>query len=337
MSVAPGRTNTLLDVQGIQVGNAHDFGVRTGVTVILPDRPAVGGVDVRGGAPGTCEIDLLDPVNTVDEVHALVLSGGSAFGLDGAGAVRNRLAARGVGFRVGAAVVPIVPAAILFDLTNGGDKDWGEQPPYRDLALQALDAIGQPLALGSVGAGAGARAGSVMGGLGSASAVCPVTGCTVAALVAVNACGEPGFPDGRTLFAWYLEQDGEMGGQPPPAGPVSLDLRTKQTPAAGANTTIGVVATDAALTKAEARRLAIMAHDGLAVALRPIHTPFDGDTMFALATSRRELAVTPDVLTRLGALAADCTARAVARGVHAATGQGTTPSWRERAAAGGSR
>ncbi|WP_159709503.1 P1 family peptidase [Geminicoccus flavidas] len=334
MSAVPGPSNTICDVPGIRVGNAQDFRVRSGVTVVLPERPAMGGVDVRGGAPGTCEIELLDPANSVTEVHALVLSGGSAFGLDAAGAVRNRLAAREVGLRVAGAIVPIVPAAILFDLTNGGDKAWGETPPYRALALRALAAVDAPLELGSVGAGAGARAGSVAGGLGSASAVCPITGCTVAALIAVNAIGEPGFPDGRTLFAWHLEQAGEMGGQRPPSGPIDLELRTKQSPALGANTTIGVVATDAPLTKAEARRMAIMAQDGLAVSLRPIHTPFDGDTIFALATGRRDLAVTPEVLMRLGALAADCTARAVARGVLAARSLGTVPSWRERAHGG---
>ncbi|HEX2525251.1 MAG TPA: P1 family peptidase [Geminicoccus sp.] len=336
MNVRPGRWNSILDVAGIQVGNAEDRRVRTGVTVVLPEQPVVGAVDVRGGAPGTCETEVLDPLNTVNEVHAVVLSGGSAFGLDGAGAVRNRLAARGIGFRVADAVVPIVPAAILFDLGNGGVKDWEEEPPYRRLALEAVAAAGSALVLGSTGAGAGARAGSVAGGLGSASAVCPVSGCTVAALVAVNSVGEPGFPDGRTLLAWYLEQEGEMGGQAVPSGPIPLELRIKRTAAAGANTTIGVVATDAPLMKVQAKRMAVMAHDGLAVAIRPIHTPWDGDTMFALATGRQTLEVTPALLTRLGALAADCTARAVARGILAADGHGSTPSWRERAVAGGS-
>ena len=335
LNALPGPGNTILDVAGIRVGNAQDEAARTGVTVILPDAPTVAGVDVRGGAPGTCEIDVLDPMNTVDAIHALVLSGGSAFGLDGAGAVRARLATRGVGFRIKDAVVPIVPGAVLFDLTNGGDKAWGEDPPFRRLALAALERTGEPLDLGSVGAGAGAVAGSVAGGLGSASAVCPASGCTVAALIAVNAVGEPGFPDGRTFYAWYLEQDGELGGQVPPKGPIPLDFRGKLAPAAGGNTTIGVVATDAALTKAQARRLAVMAHDGLAVAIRPIHTPFDGDTIFALATARQDLTVTPEILARLGALAADCTARAVARGVLAAEAVGQVPSWRQRLAAGG--
>ncbi|WP_240476755.1 P1 family peptidase [Geminicoccus roseus] len=334
MSARPGRSNTILDIAGLKVGNAQDRRVRTGVTVVLPDAPCMAGVDVRGGAPGTCEIDLLDPMNTVDAVHALVLSGGSAFGLDGMGAIRARLATRKIGFEIKDAVVPIVPGAVLFDLVNGGDKDWGEDPPFRRLALEALERAGAPLELGSVGAGAGAVAGTVAGGLGSASAVCPVTGCTVAALIAVNSVGEPGFPDDRTFYAWYLEQDGELGGQTPPEGPVSLALRGKIGAVAGANTTIGVVATDAKLTKAQARRMAVMAHDGLAVSIRPIHTPFDGDTIFALATARRDLAVTAEALTRLGALAADCTARAVARGVLAAGRLGSTPSWRERAAGG---
>ena len=326
----PGPTNTLLDVAGIKVGNASDAEIRTGVTVVLPDLPAVAGVDVRGGAPGTCETDVLDPMNTVDVVHALVLSGGSAFGLDGAGALRTRLAMRGSGFKIAGAVVPIVPAAILFDLANGGDKTWGENPPYRRLALEALEQAGMPLTMGSVGAGAGAVAGTVAGGLGSASAICPKTGCTVAALVAVNSFGDPGFPDDHTFYAWYLEQGDEMGGQQPPRSPISLDFRGKSATSAGMNTTIGVVATDAMLTKAQAKRIAMMAHDGLAVAIRPIHTPFDGDTIFTLATGRHDVAVTPEVLARLGVMGADCTARAVARGILAASPQGPIPSWRQR-------
>jgi L-aminopeptidase/D-esterase-like protein len=335
VTAVAGRSNTILDVAGIRVGNAQDRRARTGVTVVLPDDPVVAGVDVRGGAPGTCETDLLDPMNTIDAIHAVVLTGGSAFGLEATCAVRNRLAMRGIGFRIRDAVVPIVPGAVLFDLANGGDKDWGEDPPFRRLALDALERAGAPLEQGSVGAGTGAVAGTVAGGLGSASAVCPVTGCAVAALIAVNSVGEPGFPDGRSFYAWYLEQYGEMGGQRPPQAPVPLDFRGKLAAAAGANTTIGVVATDATLTKAQARRMAVMAQDGLAVAIRPIHTPFDGDTIFALATGRRSLAVTPEALARLGALAADCTARAVARGVLAAERSGSVPSWRERAAAGG--
>jgi L-aminopeptidase/D-esterase-like protein len=333
----PGKRNLITDVDGIRVGNAADETVWTGVTVVLPTAAAVAAVDVRGGAPGTRETDALDPSCLVERVHAVVLSGGSAFGLDAAGAITAALGASGIGFPLGTARVPIVPSAILFDLLNGGAKDWGETPPYRALARIALAAAEQPdgaeaFALGNAGAGYGAKAGRLKGGLGSASAV-DADGLQVGALVAVNSWGEVVMPGSGCFWAWPLEQDGEFGGRQPPGAGVPLDPALPPDPlssAAGANTTIGIVATNAALSKAEARRVAIMAQDGFARAIRPAHTPFDGDTVFVLATGRYVLPEPRvDALARIGAIAADCVARAVARGVYAADGLGTWPAWRD--------
>jgi L-aminopeptidase/D-esterase-like protein len=332
----PGPHNLITDVDGIRVGNAEDADVWTGVTVVLPEEPAVAAVDVRGGAPGTRETDALGPTCLVDRVHAVVLSGGSAYGLDAAGAVAAELGARGIGFAIDTARVPIVPCAILFDLLNGGDKVWGAVPPYRDLAraaLAAAEAVGGAgaFALGNTGAGAGAKAGRLKGGLGSVSSVRD-DGLQIGALIAVNPLGSAVMPGSGCFWAWPFEQEGEFGGQAPPARGISLDadiesvLPTAARP--GANTTIGVVATNAVLSKIEAQRLAIMAQDGLARAIRPSHTPFDGDTLFVLATGCHAL-VEPRAqsLAELGAIAADCVARAVARGVYAAAPLGAFPSW----------
>lgn len=294
------------DVPGLKVGHAHDTAARTGVTVILPDAPVTMAADVRGGGPGTRETDALAPHTLVERFHGLVLSGGSAFGLGAADAVTAWLSERGVGLPVGARPVPVVPAAILFDLANGGDKNWGMNPPYRRLALQACEAATTACPHGPVGAGFGAKAGSRPGGIGSASIRCERTGWTVSALIAVNSFGEV-YP-----------------GEPPVNAPVALP----KAPIAGTNTTIGAVATNAPLTKAQAQKLAQMAQDGLARAIRPIHTPFDGDTLFALATGdagqaretgqAREIGqagIPPLDLAVLGTLAADCTARAIRRAV----------------------
>lgn len=334
--IFPGPRNRLTDVDGLRVGNAEDARAWSGVTVVLPDDPAVAAVDVRGGAPGTRETDALNPTCLVDRVDALVLTGGSAFGLDAASGVMGWLARRGRGFAVGDQRVPIVPAAVLFDLLNGGDKGWGDDPPYRRLARSACETAltdqGMDFPLGNVGAGLGAKAGDIKGGLGSASAV-SADGYQVAALIAVNPVGSVVMPGQGTLWAWAWEMDGEMGGQTPPAGPVPPDplMPALDAAAVGANTTIGVVATNAILTKAQALRLATMAHDGLARAIRPVHTPFDGDTLFALSTGRRDLGANPPLtLARLGAVAADCVTRAVGRAVWAAETLGRFPSFRER-------
>lgn len=328
----PGPRNLITDVDGIRVGNAEDTRAWSGTTVVLPDRAAVAAVDVRGGGPGTRETDALSPTGLVQAVHAVVLTGGSAFGLDAASGAMGWLAARGRGFEVLGRRVPIVPAAVLFDLANGGDKEWGATPPYRTLAERALDRASLDFALGNAGAGLGAKAGDLKGGLGSASLV-DDDGIQVGALVAANPVGSVVMPGQPTLWAWAFELDREMGGQPLPTAPVSPDPVTpapaRQQP--GANTTIGVVAVNADLTRAEAMRVAIMAQDGLARAVRPAHTPFDGDTLFVLATATRPLGDDrPTAIARLGAMAADCVARAIGRGVYEARSLGNYPSYRDR-------
>lgn len=330
----PGRLNLITDVPGLTVGNAEDADVATGVTVILAEGDGTGGggaiaaVDTRGGAPGTRETDALRPGTLVDRANAIVLSGGSAFGLDAASGVHAWLAAAGRGFAIAGKVVPIVPAAILFDLANGGNKDWGDDAPYRRLGRAACDAAATRFDLGNAGAGYGAIAGPVKGGLGSCSAVDPDSGYTVGALIAVNAVGSPITPDGSGLWAWPFELAGEFGVAPPAMNPTGGTYATKRSRRAGENTTIGVVATDAPLTVAQAERIAIMAHDGLARAIHPIHSPFDGDLLFSLAaTDGKTGTVTPDLLMHLGVLAADAVARAVGRAIVSARPLHGTPSF----------
>ena len=326
----PGPANLITDVAGIRVGNAEDRAVLSGVTVVLPDAPAVAAVDVRGGAPGTRETDALDPTCLVDAVHAVVLSGGSAFGLEAAAGVTNWLAARGRGFHLGAAVVPIVPSAILFDLLNGGDKSWGETPPYAALGRAAAASAGTGFALGSAGAGLGAKAGDLKGGLGSASALA-ADGLQVGALMAVNSHGSTMMPGSACFWGWALARDGEAGTAPPPARPPIAEEPALPPGLIAGHTTIGVVATNARLDKAEAQRVAIMAQDGLARAIQPVHTPYDGDTIFVLATGGWTLPEPRShALLRIGAAAADCVARAIMRGVYLATSIGGMTSYRDR-------
>jgi L-aminopeptidase/D-esterase-like protein len=329
--MATGPRNLLTDVRGLRVGHAGNARLKSGVTVVLCDEPAVAAVHIMGGAPGTRETDLLAPEQTVERIDALVLSGGSAFGLDAASGVMDGLAAMGRGFAVGSARVPIVPAAILFDLLNGGDKNWGATSPYRSLGRTALAAVSEAFELGSVGAGAGATTANLKGGLGSASMTMP-DGTTVAALVAVNALGQATVGETGHFWAAPFEQAAEIGAlglpAPFPADATALRLKGGRTP--GENTTLAILATDAVLTKAEAKRLAIMAHDGFARALWPAHTPMDGDIVFTLATG--VAGVRTENLIALGAAAASCTARAIARGVYEATdAEGDVlPSWRTR-------
>lgn len=315
MTVGP--RNLITDVAGLRVGNAADRELKSGTTVLLGDAPFVAAVDVGGGAPGTRETDLLAPSRLVERVDALVLSGGSAFGLDAASGVVDRLHAAGRGFRAGPAVVPIVPAAILFDLANGGDKGWRENP-YRRLGQSAFDAASETFALGSVGAGTGAMTATLMGGLGSASVVLP-TGETVGALAAVNPFGDVVLPGSRSFWAAPFELGAEFGGHGPSAARVPpFTPRAMKPGAAGAraNTTLVIVATDAALSKAAANRMAEAAQDGIARAVYPAHTPLDGDLVFAVATGARPRPAAD--LLGLGHAAALCTARAIARGVFAA-------------------
>lgn len=320
--------NLITDVPGLRVGNAGDAGVMSGVTVVLPDRPATAAVDVRGGAPGTRETDLLDAGNLVDRIDALVLSGGSAFGLDAAAGVMAWLAGEGRGFRVetaaGRAIVPIVPAAILFDLLNGGDKAWGGEPPYRGWGFAAARDAGLDFPLGNIGAGLGAKAGHLKGGLGGASVVTS-SGATIGALVAVNSHGSVVMPGGDAFWAWPFERDGEFGGVIPTGRPVETGVPPAAT--AGANTTLAVVATDATLDPGQARRLAIMAQAGLTRAIVPAHTPFDGDVVFALSTGLGP-APDPAALLALGDAAAACLARAIARAVYHAAPLGLYAGYR---------
>ncbi|MCB1492534.1 MAG: P1 family peptidase [Rhodobiaceae bacterium] len=311
----PGPKNLITDIEGLAVGNAHDARIKTGTTVLVCARATAASVAILGGAPGTRDVALLEPEQTVGGVDALVLSGGSAFGLDAPGGAMARLAAAGRGFAVGTARVPIVPGAILFDLLNGGDKDWGDMPPYRDLGAAATDAAATDFALGKAGAGYGATTAGGIGGLGSASSVLD-GGITVGALVAVNAIGSATVGDSGCYWAAPFEIDGEFGGRGlPPA--FDTAVRTKGG-GPNENTTIGIVATDAALDKARLKRLAIMAHDGYARALWPAHTPFDGDLIFAVSTGKIPLPDPDTALIRIGAAAAATMARAVARGVHEA-------------------
>ncbi|TWB24856.1 L-aminopeptidase/D-esterase-like protein [Nitrospirillum amazonense] len=335
----PGSRNAITDVPGLTVGHATDEGVRSGVTVLLCGGPKgaagwAGGVDVRGGGPGTRETEMLAAENLVGRAHAVVLTGGSVFGLAAADGVVAVLSRRGMGLtlRPGTPAVPLVPAAVLYDLANGGDKDWGLAPPYRDLGMRAVEAAGLDVPQGALGAGRGAMAGLVPGGIGTASLDLG-DGLVVGALVAANPLGSVFMPDGRTYWAWPFEIDGEFGGRTP-QGPMDASdpvpelsrLGVHRQPTAGANTTIAVVAASADLSTAECKRVAMMAQDGIARAARPAHTPFDGDTVFAVA---RGPALSMDAgsrwaqVARIGSAAADCLARAIARAVyHAGDGQG---------------
>lgn len=321
MAFRAGTRNLLTDVAGLRVGNTEHARIRSGVTVVLCDQPAVAAVQVLGGAPGTRETDLLEPHNAVEKVDAIVLSGGSAFGLDSASGVQAFLRERGVGIKVHDLSIPIVPAAILFDLVNGGDKDWGRYPPYRDLGYEAAERASETFAIGSSGAGFGALTAGLKGGLGSASAVL-TNGVTVSALVAVNAVGSVTVGDTPHFWAAPFEIGDEFGAcgmpaaAPADATDVRLKFRSGNSPAA--NTTIAVIATDAVLTKAGAKRLAMSAHDGFARAIWPAHTPADGDLVFALATGGSGVVPEGDATIELGAAAAAAMARAVARGVFAA-------------------
>lgn len=330
MQPRPGDRNLITDVPGLRVGNAHDAGLRSGTTVLLPDDGAmVASVDARGGGTGSREFDLLRPEATVESVNGIVLSGGSAFGLDAAGGVMGGLRSAGIGFRAGAAIVPIVPSAILFDLNNGGDKNWGDESPYPGLGLAAMNSAAEDFALGNAGAGYGAQASGFKGGLGSAS-VRLSDGATVGALVAVNAVGAATHPVSGAFFAWDLEINGEFGGRMPVPEDRTCDVRLPKLARAGENTTIAVVATDATLSKAQCRQFAIMSQQGLTHAIRPAQTPFDGDTVFGVSTGRRPLADPAMDLARLGAYAANCLARAIARGLHEAESLGSAVCYRER-------
>lgn len=325
----PGPLNLITDVPGLTVGHVTDDAVRSGATVLLVDGFWAAAVDVRGGGPGTRETEALAPENLVGRVHAIALAGGSVFGLGAADGVVAALSHQGRGLKLkpGSPAIPVVPAAVLHDLGNGGDKAWGLEPPYSRWGVEAVAAAAREFALGRVGAGRGAMAGYQPGGIGSASLDLG-GGLIVGALVAANPIGSVHMPDGESFWAWPFEIDDEFGGHRPnghapviePLPDLSrlADLGRTQ---AGANTTLAIVACTADLSTAECKRLAMMAQDGIARAVRPAHTPFDGDTVFAVASGAAPLGegnARAVGLGRLGSAAADCLARAIARAVYEA-------------------
>lgn len=328
--------NLITDIPGIRVGHAHDATVASGVTAIIIDVPNAASGVTRGGAPGARDTALLEPEMTRESIDAVVLSGGSLYGLDAAGGVVNCLRGTGVGIKIGPINVPIAVQAITFDLLNGGDKAWGRQPPYWDLGWAAAEAArGGVFPLGSVGGGYGVTTATLKGGVGSASVVTP-SGFLVAAIVVVNAVGTATIGDGPHFWAAPYEQNAEFGGLGMPTRFATEDLALRMKGGGPPSTTIAFVATDATLTKAEAKRLAHMADDGLARAIRPAHAPMDGDTVIALSTLAKPM-THPAHLTEIGMAAGDVLARAIARGVYEATAlpfANALPSWRDKFGAG---
>ncbi|MFK7943062.1 MAG: P1 family peptidase [Paracoccaceae bacterium] len=320
----PGPLNSICDVPGIEVGNAEDRDLLTGVTVILPDAPVTCAVDHRGGAIGARETVSLRPGSVGGIAHAICLSGGSAYGLDAAGGVMHGLRAMGRGFELAGAVVPIVPSTIIFDLAFGEQRDW-MHPPWWDLGTKALVAASSQFSLGNAGAGLGATAGPLKGGLGSASLI--HEGTTLGAIAVVNPVGSTVMPGTDTFWGWTRALEGEVGNQHSPAHMQKLDPPTHAKP--GENTTLVVVATDAKLDRDQALRVAIMAQDGLAHAIRPVHSPLDGDTVFVLSMGTAEAPNPWHGVSTLGTMAADVTARAIMRGVYEAESLAGVPSYRE--------
>ena len=319
--------NLITDVPGLRVGNAQDLDVRTGVTVVLPDEPAVGSIDVGGGAPGTRESDLMSPSCMSEHVDSIVLSGGSLYGLDAASGMMHWLRRNGCGSKFLGMTVPSVPSAIIFDLLNGGDKSWSDEHLYTRLAEKAADAAAVDFKLGTEGAGTGCCAGSIKGGLGSASQMAG-NGAIVGALVVANSFGEVLMPGSLRFWAADFERDGELGNQPAFDGPrpVRTDLPGFSRP--GQNTTLAVVATDMSLTKGQAQRVAMIAQDGFARAIHPVHTPFDGDVIFVISTARRPIENPSEDVTWIGMAAVECVARTTARGVYEASSLGDVTAYR---------
>jgi D-aminopeptidase len=311
----PGPRNLITDVPGLRVGNAQDHGLATGTTVLTAPAPFVASAHVMGGAPGTRETDLLAPDKIVEHVDAIVLSGGSAFGLDACGGVMDQLRREGRGYPASAARVPIVPGAILFDLYRGQEKDWAENP-YPTLGAAAYRSASAAFDLGTVGAGTGALSATLKGGLGSASLHLD-DGVTVGALVAANPLGSVTTPGDHHFHAAPFEIGGEFGGHgPDPRSGLGLSFESRKRDMFGrtGNTVIAIVATDARLTKAQCHRMATAAQDGIARACVPAHTPGDGDIVFALSHGEKEGAP-----LLIGHAAALCLARAIARAIYHAT------------------
>ncbi len=323
--------NLITDIAGVLVGHAEDARLGSGVTAIVFEEPSVAAIDVRGGGPGTREADVLEPSATIDRIDGIALSGGSAFGLEAGGGMQAWLREQGRGYAVRSARVPIVPGAILFDLLAGGNKNWGRFAPYRELGYAAAAAAAKEFALGSVGAGLGATTLDLKGGIGSAAAKTPL-GLNVGALAAVNAAGSTVIRGGPCFWAAPFEQQTEFGGLGWPASMPADALRHRTKGSPGESTTLVVVATDAALSKAQAKRLAVMAQVGVTRSIYPVHTPLDGDVVFAAATGHRPLPDPLLSLAELGTHAANAVARAVARAVFTATALpfGSLPTWQDR-------
>lgn len=339
-----GNRNLITDVPGLRVGNAADTSLKSGVTVLSADVPFIASVDVMGGAPGSRETELLAPDKLVEEVDALVLSGGSAFGLDAASGVTDGLRQDNRGFQVGPVRVPIVPSAIIFDLINGGSHSWSENP-YPALGREAYAAMGMDFTIGTAGAGVGATTGSIKGGLGSASLILP-NGLVVGALVVANPHGHVTVQESKHFWAAPFELDDEFGGFGAARiiDPMKIPVNNKfaayeqrygsgefaQPTPQGLNTTIAIVATNAAMSKSQLKRMAVAAQDGIARAIVPSHTPLDGDLIFSLSTSDVRITNTTDDPMLLGHAAAVCLSRAIARAIyHASAADGDTlPSWK---------
>jgi len=325
-----GPKNLITDVSGILVGNSQDEHLKSGVSILYGKEPFIAGVHVMGGAPGTRETELLAPDKLVQMADAIVLSGGSAFGLDAASGVTDQLLTNGRGFPTSAMSVPIVPSAILYDLNNGGDKIW-TQNPYKKLGVEAFKSVSSNFTLGTSGAGYGATTANLKGGLGSASLVLD-NGCTVGALVAVSSVGSTVMGISRHFWAAPFELDGEFGN----LGIMqNYDGRetgwSKKNPFEGEATTIGIVATDASLNKAQVTRMAVAAHDGIARAIFPSHTPFDGDLIFSISTGKINMKEPSFDNMKIGHAAAQCVARSIARAVYNAKSEmnDTLPAWRD--------
>ena len=317
--------NSICDVPGVTVGQAEAPELTTGVTVILPDRPVPAVVDHRGGGIGSRGSSVLAPGSAMPQAHAITLSGGSAFGLDAPGGVMHALRKIGQGFEIAGERVPIVPGAIIFDLLMGGPKSWTGSP-WWDLGHQAVQTAATSFALGNAGVGMGAGAGYLKGGLGTASFATPDY--CVGAVTVANPVGSVVIPGTSTFWAWQLEQNNEMGGQVAPPPGVDLYDGQPESPAM-ANTTLAVVATDAKLSRDDLTRIAFMAQDGMARAIRPVHSPLDGDTVYVFSTMARDAGLTHAGVARLGTLAGDCVARSIARGVYEADGLAGVPSYRD--------
>ena len=327
-----GKKNLITDVDGILVGNAHNKEVATGCTVITPIEGSLASADVRGGAPGTREVGALNPYNLIDSVDSIVLSGGSTWGLEAASSVANSIGGEGRGYRPSSKSknVPMVPAAILYDLANGGDKEWLKNPPYSSLGLEAVSNLSDKIELGNFGAGYGSQAGSLKGGLGSASFVSN-DGIQVGGLFAVNSYGSTVNNETGQFWAAIDETENEFGGMGVPTfapNDVLSGTAARET-LPGQNTTIGVIATNVKLDSKAAKRIAIMAHSGMSRAIRPIHSPVDGDVIFVISTGTLNKELSLNDINTIGELGARVCSRSIARGIYEADSILGIKSWRE--------